>query len=93
MEMGEAILRAPMPKNMSPEQQQEYRKEISNIADPLIAQGQQLLRAAVDRSSELDTHTIHTTQARDSLARSDKSFSPNYGEVGWEVRQSAWVGQ
>lgn len=90
LHMGEALVRAPVPSGLNPEEVKQYKAGIEKLAEPFFAKAKESLKAAVDRGSELDVFNEHYARARNLAIKLDGKMFYDGGEIGSEVRLGSW---
>jgi cellulose synthase operon protein C len=90
LHMGEALVGAPLPNGLNAEETKQYKEGIAKLAEPFFGKAKEMLKAAVDRGSELDTFNEHYHKARSLVMKLDPKLFYDGGEIGSEIRQISW---
>ena len=94
--MFQAIVQAPIPKGLTPEETKQYRDGVENLAKPFLSQAKEAYRTAVSRGRELEAYG---SQYQEAYFKNLKLNPPSegqpqqngYGEVGLETYYLNWT--
>lgn len=92
LHLAESLIQAPLPKGLNADEMKQYKEGIAQIAEPLFGKAKEALKAAVDRSSQLDAFSNHYREARNTLLRLDPQAVYPGEELAVPFAQGAWIG-
>lgn len=93
LNMYESLINAPMPPELTrPEDIQQYKEGVKQLADPFLAKASEAYELVVQRSSEFETYTEPTDQARLQLSKLKPGSVYEHGQRAVESTQSDWKG-
>lgn len=92
LHMGEALMNAPIPAGLNPDETKQYKAGIEGLAQPFFTKAKESLKAAVERGGELDVFNESYHKARSLALKLDSQAFYDGGEVASEVRQGSWIG-
>ena len=89
--MGEAIVRAPLPQGLKPDEEKAYRAGVQKVADPFYQKAKESLQGAIDKAFELEVYSLEVTEARRELSRLGVNIWSDRAEAVREDNLSNWT--
>jgi tetratricopeptide (TPR) repeat protein len=65
--LAESILKAPIPGNLKPQELEEYKKGVQNLANPFLLQAKEALQSAVKKGFEVEAYNEYLKSAFEDL--------------------------
>ncbi len=93
LNMGQAMLNAPIPGGLNAEETKQYKAGIEKYAEPFIAKAREGYKAAVERGWELETYNHSYKTALEYMNKQDSKAYYDNGEVGSDTRLVNWISQ
>lgn len=89
--MGQAILNAPVPAGLNAEETKQYKAGVDKFAEPFMAKAKESFKAAVSRAWELETYNSSYRTALDYVSKLEPNVYYNNGEAGTDIRLVNWM--
>ncbi len=93
LNMAQAIVNAPLPPGLNPEETKQYKAGVEKFADPFLTKARESYKLAVDRGYELEIYSDSFHTARDYMNRQDPKTYYDEGEEASDTRLVNWMGQ
>ena len=90
--IGGAIVNAPVPAGLNPDQTKQYMAGIQKIADPFLKKADDSYKACVDRARDLDVYNDAYDHALMKASEKDPKVYYNGSEISSESRLIQWIG-
>lgn len=91
--MAYAILNAPLPPGLNPEEKKQYKAGVEKFAEPFNTKVKESFKLTVERGWELEVYNDSYKAAYDYMNKIDPKTYYNGGEFGSEIRLVNWIGQ
>jgi TolA-binding protein len=90
--MYQALMAVPLPRGLSPEEQNMYKKGVEQIATPFLNKSKDSYRAALERASQLEAYGRFYQRAKEQVTKVDPSAVYESDEIVFRTRSSQWIG-
>lgn len=90
--MYEALVGAPVPKGLTPEQTEQYKAGVAQIANPFGAKAKESFKAAIEKGAEFDSYGPDYRRALQVMKVLEPNAVYDGGEIVSDVRLGSWVG-
>lgn len=91
LNMGQAILNAPIPAGLNAEESKQYKAGVDKFAEPFMSKTKDSFKAAVDRGWELEVYNDAYHKAFEYMNKQNPSVYYDNGEVGSDIRLVNWM--
>lgn len=91
LNMGQAIVNAPIPDGLNAEEAKQYKQGVDKFAEPFMAKTKDSYKLAVDRGWELEVYNDGYKAALDYMNKIDPKAYYDNGELGSDVRLVNWI--
>lgn len=93
LNMGQAMLNAPLPAGLNAEETKQYKAGIEKYAEPFMSKAREGYKAAVERGWDLETYNESYKTALEYMNKLDPKAYYDNGEVGSDTRLVNWISQ
>lgn len=91
--MAQALLTAPLPPGLNPEETKQYKAGVEKFAEPFNSKVRDSFKATIERGWELEVYNEGFRTAYAYMSRLDPKSYYDGGEIGSETRLVNWMGQ
>lgn len=92
LHMADSLVKAPIPAGFNKEETEQYKQGIAKLSEPFSVKGKESIKAAVDRSYELEYYGASAQQAKDLMKKINPDSMHDLGEHAFDLRQGEWLG-
>lgn len=90
--MYEALIGTPIPKGLTPEQVDQYKSGVAQIANPFAQKARESFQAAIEKGMEFENYGVDYRRAVQAMKVIEPTAIYDGGEAVSDVRLGSWVG-